>query len=79
METILKKAINVSPSSDEGHYVHDAQRVIDLDNVTESFYVEGGGKLKTKNHTTLNLDETCMITCQMVYNPFSKMLEKSKD
>lgn len=78
METQTKK-VNVAPSSTEGHYVEGARNVINLDEVTESFKVEGKSKLVTKNHTTLELEEECLINCQVVYNPFEKMFEKSKD
>ena len=72
--------VNVAPSSDEGHFVKGARNVIELDNeVTESFLIEGKSELVTKNHTTLKQDEDCLISCQQVYNPFSKMMERSKD
>lgn len=70
---------NVAPSSTEGHFVKKTNKVINLDDVTESYFVEGPNEMVTKNHTTLNTEEDCLITCQVVYNPFSKMLEKSKD
>jgi hypothetical protein len=77
-ETIKK--VNVAPSSDEGHYVTNARQVIELDKEsTESFLVIGESKLVTKNHTTININEDCLINTQVVYNPFSKMFEKSKD
>lgn len=78
MEQLTKK-INVAPSSDEGHYVENAVNVINLDEVTESFRVEGKSQLTTKRHTTLNIDEDCLIHCQLEYNPFSKIFEKTKD
>lgn len=74
-----KKSVNVAPTSDAGHYVEEALNVINLDEVTESFFVEGASKLTTKNHTTLVMEEDCLINCQVVYNPFAKMYEKSKD
>lgn len=78
MEQLLKR-VNVAPSSDSGHYVEEAVNVVNLDEVTESFLVEGKSKLTTKNHTTLVIEEDCLINCQVVYNPFEKMYEKSKD
>ncbi len=78
MTTELKR-VNVAPSSDEGHYVKGAKNVINLDNVTEAFYIEGDSVLETKNHTTLEMKGDCYINCQMVYNPFSRMMEKPKD
>lgn len=79
MQTDVKERHNVAPSSDEGHFVEEAVEVVNLDNITESFYVRGRSKLVTKNHTTLNMEEDCLINCQMEYNPFSKMFEKAKD
>lgn len=79
METILKERVNVAPSSDEGHFIEESQRVVQLDDVTESFFVEGKSKLVTKNHTTLEIEDDCLINCQMVYNPFAKMYERSRD
>ena len=76
---IIEKRVNVSPSSVEGHYIEKAKKVIKLDDITESFFVEGESNLVTKNHTTLNQKEDCLINCQVVYNPFSKMLENSRD
>jgi len=74
-----EKLTNVAPSSTEGHFVKGAREVIQLDNVTEAFHVKGKSELVTKNHTTLQLDDVCLITCQRVYDPFSKLYEKSKD
>ena len=71
--------INVSPSSTEGHFVEGAKNVIALDKVNETFKVEGESKLVTKKHTTIDINEDCLITCQQVYNPFEKAFEKSKD
>jgi len=77
MET--KTRVNVAPSSTEGHFIEGAKNVINLDEVTETFKVEGNSQLVTKNHTTLDIEEDCLISCQVVYNPFAKMFEKSKD
>lgn len=71
--------INVAPSSEQGHYVEKSKKVVNLNEINETFLVEGGGMLTTKNHTTLPMDEDCLITCQTVYNPFQKSFEKSKD
>jgi hypothetical protein len=78
MQTVTKK-INVAPSSTEGHWVEKAKQVIELDKINETFMVKGGGILTTKNHTTLDIKEDSLITCQRVYNPFAQMFEKSKD
>jgi hypothetical protein len=77
METVTK--VNVAPSSTEGHFVKGAKKVINLDKVNETFLIEGPSVLETKNHTTLEIKESCLITCQVVYNPFSKLYTKSRD
>lgn len=79
METLVKERVNVAPESTSGHFVEGAINVVNLDNVTESFLVEGKSKLTTANHTTLEQDNDCLITTQVVYNPFAKMYEKSRD
>lgn len=71
--------VNVAPSSVEGHFVENAKNVVNLDAINETFLVEGKSQLTTKNHTTLEIEEDCIITCQRVYNPFAKMFERSKD
>ena len=75
----IMKRVNVAPSSDEGHFVKGAIQVVDMDAVTESFFVEGESVLETKNHTTLEMKEDCLVNCQMVYNPFAKIYERSRD
>lgn len=77
METIKK--VNVAPSSDSGHYIEKAKQVINLDEVNETFFVEGESELTTANHTTLKNEESCLITCQNVYDPFAKAFERSRD
>lgn len=79
METTVKNKVNVAPSSSHGHYVEDAREVINLDNVNETFLVKGKSKLTTSNHTTLDIEEDCLITCQQVYDPFAKEFTKSRD
>jgi hypothetical protein len=78
METV-ERGVNVAPSSTSGHFVKGAKKVIDIDNVTETFFVEGESELVTKNHTTLVQPKSCLITTQRVYNPFSKLFERAKD
>lgn len=77
METVKK--VNVAPSSTEGHFVEKAKRVVNLDKVNETYLIEGKSSLTTRNHTTLDMEEDCLITCQVVYDPFSKAFEKSRD
>lgn len=71
--------VNVAPSSDEGHFISGAKQVVQLDEVTEAFFVQGASQLTTKNHTTLEMQDDCLINCQVVYNPFAKMHERSRD
>jgi len=78
METVKK--VNVAPSSDEGHFVVGADNIINLDpESTESFVVEGKSTLVTKNHTTLEMEDSCLINTQVVYNPLSRAYEKVRD
>ena len=79
MKTQVKELVNIAPSSTDGHFVKGAKKVIDLDNVTEAFFIEGESVLETSKHTTLEMKEDCLIQCQVVFNPYSKMFEKSKD
>jgi hypothetical protein len=71
--------VNVAPSSSHGHFVEKAKKVVKLDDVTESFFVEGESVLTTNNHTQLQMKDSCLINCQVVYNPFSQLYEKSRD
>ena len=73
------KGVNVAPSSTSGHFIQKAKEVVNLDAVNETFLVIGESNLVTKNHTDLNQKCSCLITTQVVYNPFAKMYEKSKD
>ena len=74
-----EKLINIAPSSTEGHFVKNAEQVVMMDEVNETFLVKGESELITKNHTSLKMKDDCLITCQTVYDPFKKMFEKSKD
>jgi hypothetical protein len=77
MET---KSVNVaSKESTSGHFAKGAKKVVMLNEITETSFVEGDCILSTKNHTDLKMKSDCLITIQNVYNPFSKMFEKSKD
>lgn len=74
------KKVNVAPTSTAGHFVEKANNVVNLDNINDTYLVEGKSILTTKNHTTLKQDfELCLITTQQVFNPYSKMFEKSID
>jgi len=79
MSTQSIMGVNVAPSSTSGHFIQGAEQVVNLDNSAEMFFVKGKNELVTKNHTTLKQQKSCLITTQVVYNPFSKMFEKSKD
>ena len=43
-----KKRVNVAPSSTEGHFIKGAKKVINLDNLNETFLVEGPSVLGNK-------------------------------
>lgn len=74
------KTINVaSKESTSGHFTKNAKRVVMLDSVTETSFVEGDCLLTTKNHTDLPMKSDCLITIQNVYDPFNKMFQKAKD
>lgn len=70
---------NVAPSSTSGHFITKARKVVAIDDINESFFVDGESELETKNHTTLVQKKSCLITTQVVYNPFAKMFERSRD
>ncbi len=72
----LLESINVAPSSTSGHFVQGAQKVVNLDKINETYFVDGPSKLITKNHTTLEQPISCLITTQFVYNPFKKKHNK---
>lgn len=79
MKTKTINRVNVAPSSTEGHFIKGAKKVVNLDKINETFHVKGASVLETKNHTSLEIEQDCLITCQVVYNPFSKMFTKSQD
>jgi hypothetical protein len=79
MNQVMEKMVNVAPTSTSGHFIKGAKNVINIDNINDTYFVDGESELVTQNHTTLKQDTSCLITTQMVYNPFSKMFEKSKD
>lgn len=75
-----KLIVNVAPASTAGHFVEQAKNVINLDSINDTYLVQGKSILTTKNHTTLEQNtDICLITTQQVFNPYSKMFEKSKD
>jgi hypothetical protein len=74
-----EQGVNVAPTSTSGHFIKNATNVVNLDEVNEAYFVEGASEMVTQNHTTLKQDTDCLVTTQVVYNPFSKMFEKSKD
>jgi len=74
------KQVNVaSVESTSGHFAINPKRVVMLDKINETRFVEGDCVLSTKNHTDLNMKSDCLITIQNVYDPFSKMFQKSRD
>ncbi len=80
MKTETQTRVNVAPSSNEGHFIKGAKQIINLDKINETFKGEGDCILETKNHTSLEIKaKKFLITCQQVFNPFSKMYSKSRD
>jgi len=79
MNTKIKGVNVASKVSTSGHFVQEARKVVNLDEVKDTYFVEGKSKLVTKNHTTLKQNKDCLITTQVVYNPFAKMFEQSRD
>ncbi len=75
----VQNGVNVAPTSTSGHFVKGAKNVVNIDDVNDVYVVEGESELVTTNHTTLKQNKSCLITTQVVYNPFSKMFEKSRD
>jgi len=72
--------VNVaSKESTSGHFAINPKRVEMVDEINETRFVKGDCVLSTKNHTDLNMKSDCLITIQNVYDPFSKMFQKSKD
>lgn len=71
--------VNIAKQSTSGHFVEKSKQVINLDDSREIYLVEGTSILTTKNHTTLEMKEDCLVIPQQVYNPFSKLFERSKD
>lgn len=79
MKNEVLEGVNVAPASTSGHFIKGAKNVINIDNINDSYFVEGESELVTENHTTLKQEESCLITTQVVFNPFSKLFEKSRD
>lgn len=71
--------INIAPSSTHGHFIEKTMKVIELDKINETFYVEEPSELTTTNHTVIINEEECLITCQTVFNHFLGKEIKSKD
>lgn len=78
MET-FKNGINIAKNSTSGHYIHNARQVINLDELNETYFVEGKSEMRTQNHTKLQINEDAMITKQVVYDPFAQAFTKSRD
>ena len=76
----MTQTVNVaSKESTSGHFATGAKKVIMLNEITETSFIEGDCILSTKNHTDLSMKSDCLITIQNVFNPLTRMLEKSRD
>lgn len=71
--------VNVAPSSTSGHFINGANKVLNIDKEKEVYFVEGASSLTNVNHVTLVQKVSSLITTQVVFNPFTKMYENSKD
>lgn len=74
-----KEMVNIAPSSTHGHFMKDARKVVELDRVNETFWVDGPSKMVTTNHTTVDNEDDCLVTCQTVQNHFLGKELKSSD
>ena len=79
METQIKGVNIASQTSSSGHFIQKARKVVNLDQTKDVYFIEGKSKLVSKNHTTLKQDKDCLITTQVVYNPFTKIFDKVID
>lgn len=79
MEILENQIVNVAPQSSEGHFIKGAKKVIVIDRVKEAFFTEGDSIMTSKNHTETEILNNSLIMPQQVYNPFSKLYERSKD
>ena len=72
--------VNVAPSSDNGHVVTGQNlTVVNLDEASETFFVNGPSVMETANHTSLKTDTSSVVICQKAYNPMSRMHERVRD
>jgi hypothetical protein len=79
MQTQTLEVNVASKESTTGHFTKGAKRVVMLDEINETSFIEGDCILSTKNHTDLQMKSDCLITIQNVVNPFTGMYQKSKD
>jgi hypothetical protein len=75
----MTNQINVAPNSTHGHYINNAKNVIVIDQVKEAFLTEGDSTMTSKNNNETQILDGSLIMPQQVYNPFSKLYERSKD
>ena len=75
----MQKEVNVAPKSTHVHYIKNAKNVIVLDETKEAFLTEGDSIMTSKNHNETEILDGSLIIPQQVYNPFSKIYERSKD
>lgn len=75
----LKKETNVAPNSTMGHFIKNAKKVYCISEIHETFVVEGESIMTSHNHGTTPIGDYSLTIPQMVVNPLSGMLERSKD
>lgn len=71
---------NIAPSSTHGHFI-EAKKVVNLDEINETFLVEveKETEMVSANHLNLPVNEDCLVICQKTFNGFSALYERSKD
>lgn len=72
-------SLNVAPSSTSGHIVSGAEKITELHEEKEIFFVNGPSVMTNDNHMDIVIPKSALVTTQVVFNPFKRMYENSKD
>lgn len=75
----LTTETNVAPQSTHGHYIKNAKKVYCISEIKETFVVEGDSIMTSHNHGTTPIGDCSITIPQLVVNPLSGMLERSRD
>jgi len=79
MKLLKEKQPNVAPQSTKGHFIKNAKKVYCISEIKEAFFVEGDAIMTSENHGTTPIKNHSLLMPQQVYNPYLKILERSKD